>query len=77
MTDTAYCPACDQPFPADDVRLLRVDAWGFRVACPLCGHVYPRLFLSDAYYDLGLYLLSVADEDAWPGDGVRLPRYEE
>jgi len=73
----SYCENCDQSFGSDDYDIVPVDQWTEHCACPLCGHVDPQVMFSDYYYDLGLYLLSIADDDfAWPEYVLCLPKYE-
>lgn len=73
-----YCENCDGVFDGNDMVVVPVDEWGERYGCPLCGHVFDGVFMSDYFTELGLYLLSVADEEdyAWPGMSTLLPKYE-
>jgi hypothetical protein len=71
-----YCEACDNSF-YDDMPVVHLDQWNIRYACPLCGDVHPKVFRSDEYYDLGYYLLSVADDEfVFPDFVTPLPKYE-
>lgn len=71
-----YCEYGDHSFYEDEVA-VPLDQWTERYACPICGHVDERVYKSDYYYDLGLYLLSVADDDfVWPEYWTPLPKYE-
>lgn len=62
-----YCENCDQSYASEDYVIVPIDQWSEYYACSGCGHIAPKVMRSDAYYDLGLYLLSVADDEfAWP-----------
>lgn len=72
-----YCPECDQTCPYDDLLIIPFGAWEIYYACPLCGARQGTPVLSNAYYDLGFYLLSVADDEmVWPGVCIIIPPYE-
>lgn len=72
-----YCEHCDEVYPSDDFTTVPVDYWRERFACPLCGHVEDKAMLNDAYYELGFYLLSIADDDhVWPEYIEPLPAYD-
>lgn len=72
--DDSYCQNCDTTFRGDYVT-IPVGDWQERYACPNCHYVEPRLHFSDVFYDLGLYLLEIADQDTWPETSY-LPPYE-
>lgn len=67
-----YCGNCDDSFYVHPV-IIPIDRWYERYACPLCGHIEPKVFKTDYFYDVALYLLQVADDDTWPD---WMPKYE-
>jgi len=72
----AYCGDCDMSYPEEKLEILSVDQWSDIYVCPH-GHVFPGTFLSESYYCLGLYLLSIADEEWALPEYVRpLPMYD-
>lgn len=70
-----YCENCDSVFKDDDFSIVTIDQWHERYGCTVCGHVEPRVHLSDNFYRTALYLLSTADNDfVWPVP-LDLPHY--
>lgn len=71
-----YCEYGDHSFHEDEV-IVPVNQWSEQYACPVCGHIDTKVYRSDYYYEVGFYLLSIADDDfTWPEYSTRLPAYE-
>lgn len=74
--EDSYCLECDASFDSADMLVQPVDQWHERYGCPKCGHIEPRIHLSDNFYGTAFYLLSIADDDhTWPIP-MNLPHYE-
>lgn len=70
-----YCENCDRSYPEFDTR--QIGEWHMIYVCPSCDWAYPRVYHNDTYFELGLYLLSIADKDnVWPDFALPLPMYE-
>ena len=65
MEDTWYCPECDCSYRESEMVIIPHDAFGEQFGCP-DGHVYPKVYLNNYFYELGMYLLNASDEDTFP-----------
>lgn len=73
--DDIYCPNCDRSFDQMELKIIPDGQWYEHLACPYCDDK-SECMLSDNFFMIADYLLSVADDDFVYSLPLMLPSYE-